>query len=99
MSEQIDNLLHEVRRFPPSAEFVANAVAPPEIYAEAKDDRLAGRVLTDMAKGLSKGPPPEVHGIVVGVSKDGTTVGEQPLPIDAKFCGGNYTGKGGSFFT
>ncbi|MBK5238467.1 MAG: AMP-binding protein, partial [Actinomycetales bacterium] len=41
MSEQIDNLLHEDRRFPPSAEFVSNAVAQPEIYAEAKEDRLA----------------------------------------------------------
>ena len=41
MSEQIDNLLHEARRFPPSAEFMANAIAKPEIYSDAKQDHLA----------------------------------------------------------
>ena len=37
----IENLLHETRRFPPSPEFVAQAVAKPELYSEAKSDRLA----------------------------------------------------------
>ena len=41
MPEQsgIENLLHESRRFPPSPEFVAQAIAKPELYAEAKSDR------------------------------------------------------------
>ncbi|MFT4235666.1 MAG: acetate--CoA ligase, partial [Microbacterium sp.] len=39
-SEQIDHLLTETRRFAPSPEFAANAVAGPELYAEAKEDRL-----------------------------------------------------------
>jgi acetyl-CoA synthetase len=37
----IDNLLHESRRFPPSADFAANAVATPALYEEAARDRLA----------------------------------------------------------
>ncbi len=42
MSENsIDSLLHEDRRFPPSAAFTAQAVAKPELYEEAKADRLA----------------------------------------------------------
>jgi acetyl-CoA synthetase len=36
----IDNLLHENRRFPPSPEFAANAVAKPELYDAAAADRL-----------------------------------------------------------
>ena len=41
MSENIDNLLHEERRFPPPADFVKNAVASDKLYKEAKKDRLA----------------------------------------------------------
>jgi acetyl-CoA synthetase len=37
----IDSLLHEERRFPPSPEFAADAIAQPEIYARANADRLA----------------------------------------------------------
>ena len=40
MSETIDSLLQEERRFPPSAEFAAQAVAKPELYERAKADRL-----------------------------------------------------------
>lgn len=40
MSVEIENLLHETRKFPPSKEFVSNAVAKPELYEEAKNDRL-----------------------------------------------------------
>jgi acetyl-CoA synthetase len=40
MSNRIDNLLHEDRRFAPSDDFAANAVANAELYAEASDDRL-----------------------------------------------------------
>ncbi|MFC5503516.1 acetate--CoA ligase [Lysinimonas soli] len=36
----IDSLLHESRRFPPSPEFVANAVATPALAAAAASDRL-----------------------------------------------------------
>ncbi|MGN6325848.1 acetate--CoA ligase [Pseudolysinimonas sp.] len=36
----IDNLLHESRRFAPTPEFVANAVAGPELYDQAARDRL-----------------------------------------------------------
>ncbi|MEN9911055.1 MAG: acetate--CoA ligase, partial [Actinomycetota bacterium] len=36
----IDSLLHEKRRFPPSADFVANAIAQPELYEAASADRL-----------------------------------------------------------
>ncbi len=42
MSEtSIDSLLHEDRRFPPSPEFAAAAVAKPELYDDAQADRLA----------------------------------------------------------
>jgi len=37
----IDSLLHEDRRFPPSPEFAAAAVAQPALYDEARADRLA----------------------------------------------------------
>jgi acetyl-CoA synthetase len=41
MSEtSIDSLLHEDRRFAPSPEFAAAAVARPELYDEARADRL-----------------------------------------------------------
>jgi len=40
MSNTIDNLLHEARRFPPSDEFAANAVANSELYERAAADRL-----------------------------------------------------------
>jgi acetyl-CoA synthetase len=37
----IDNLLHEKRRFPPTPEFAAAAIAQPDLYAAAASDRLA----------------------------------------------------------
>ena len=40
MSNTIDNLLHEARRFPPSEEFAANAIANSELYERAAADRL-----------------------------------------------------------
>ncbi|MDQ1582717.1 MAG: acetyl-CoA synthetase [Microbacteriaceae bacterium] len=40
MSNTIDNLLHETRRFAPSSEFTAQAIAKPELYAEASADRI-----------------------------------------------------------
>ncbi len=46
----IDSLLHEDRRFPPSAEFVANAVATPALAEAAASDRLA--FWADQARGL-----------------------------------------------
>ncbi len=39
--EALENLLTENRHFPPSPEFAAQANAKPEIYGEAKADRLA----------------------------------------------------------
>ncbi|NNC12970.1 acetate--CoA ligase [Planctomonas sp. JC2975] len=39
-SDTIDNLLHESRRFAPSPEFAADAVAKPALYEEAAADRL-----------------------------------------------------------
>ncbi|WP_308467974.1 acetate--CoA ligase [Rathayibacter soli] len=36
----IDNLLHEARRFPPTPEFAAQAVAGADLYERAKSDRL-----------------------------------------------------------
>ncbi|HEU4491272.1 MAG TPA: acetate--CoA ligase [Jiangellales bacterium] len=39
-SDALSNLLHEERRFPPSDEFAAQANAGPELYDEAKADRL-----------------------------------------------------------
>jgi acetyl-CoA synthetase len=41
MSTTIDTLLHEDRRFPPSEAFAANSIAKPELYEEARSDRLA----------------------------------------------------------
>jgi acetyl-CoA synthetase len=40
VAPEIENLLHETRRFAPSSEFVANAIAKPELYEKAKTDRL-----------------------------------------------------------
>ncbi|NBU23156.1 MAG: acetate--CoA ligase [Actinobacteria bacterium] len=40
VAPEISNLLHETRRFAPSSKFVANAIAKPELYQEAKTDRL-----------------------------------------------------------
>ena len=40
VEHEIENLLHEERRFEPSKEFAANAIAQPEIYERAKADRL-----------------------------------------------------------
>ena len=40
VEHEIANLLHETRRFEPSKEFVAGAIAKPELYAQAKADRL-----------------------------------------------------------
>ena len=36
----IENLGHENRKFPPSAQFVAQANAKPSLFDEAKQDRL-----------------------------------------------------------
>jgi len=41
MSSQIDHLLNETRRFEPSPEFAANAVATADLYTEAAADREA----------------------------------------------------------
>ena len=41
MSEAIENLAQESRRFPPDPEFAANAVAKADLYDEAAADRLA----------------------------------------------------------
>jgi acetyl-CoA synthetase len=40
MSDQIDTLLTESRRFPPPAEFAAQANGQPSMYLAARDDRL-----------------------------------------------------------
>ncbi len=40
MSNTIDSLLREDRSFPPPPEFVANAIAGPELYEHAQADRL-----------------------------------------------------------
>ncbi|HEY2555897.1 MAG TPA: acetate--CoA ligase [Diaminobutyricibacter sp.] len=40
MSNTIDNLLHEERRFPPTEEFAAQAVASADLYERASADRL-----------------------------------------------------------
>jgi acetyl-CoA synthetase len=40
-SEAFENLLHEERTFPPSAEFAAQANGQPELYEQAGADRLA----------------------------------------------------------
>ncbi|MCF4119607.1 acetate--CoA ligase [Antribacter sp. KLBMP9083] len=39
-SPSLENLLHETRSFPPSAEFAAQANAQPALYDDAKADRL-----------------------------------------------------------
>jgi acetyl-CoA synthetase len=40
MSVQIDHLLHETRRFPPTPEFAADSVATEALYEQAAADRL-----------------------------------------------------------
>jgi len=50
MSVKIDNLLHESRRFPPTPEFAAQAIATPKLYEDAAADRLA--FWADQARGL-----------------------------------------------
>jgi acetyl-CoA synthetase len=40
MPDNIDHLLTETRRFAPSDEFTANAVATPDLYEKAAEDRL-----------------------------------------------------------
>jgi acetyl-CoA synthetase len=40
-NDTLENLLREERRFPPSPEFAAQAVATSELYDQAADDRLA----------------------------------------------------------
>lgn len=40
MVTRIDNLMHESRRFPPTAEFIHDAVVGPEVYVAAAADRL-----------------------------------------------------------
>lgn len=40
MSNNIDNLMHEDRRFPPSAEFAAHAVGTADLYTDSAADRL-----------------------------------------------------------
>ncbi len=40
MADQLDTLLDEARRFPPSADFAARAAATQELYAAATRDRL-----------------------------------------------------------
>lgn len=40
-TSSLENLLHETRSFPPSPEFAAQANAQPELYEEARADRLA----------------------------------------------------------
>jgi acetyl-CoA synthetase len=50
MSTKIDNLLHESRRFPPTAEFAAQAIATPKLHEAAAADRL--EFWADQARGL-----------------------------------------------
>jgi acetyl-CoA synthetase len=40
LEQGFENLLHEERRFEPSKEFSASAIAQPELYGQAKVDRL-----------------------------------------------------------
>ena len=49
-SPQGGNLLHEERRFPPTPQFQAAAIAKPELYAAASADRLG--FWADQARGL-----------------------------------------------
>jgi acetyl-CoA synthetase len=49
-SPQGGNLLHEERRFPPTPEFQAAAIAKPELYAAASADRLG--FWAEQARGL-----------------------------------------------
>ena len=40
VEHEIENLLHEERRFAPNSDFVANAIAKPELYERAEANRL-----------------------------------------------------------
>ncbi len=51
----LENLSHEERRFPPSAEFAANAVATADLYDRAANDRLA--FWDDQARALTWATP------------------------------------------
>ncbi|WP_298228076.1 acetate--CoA ligase [Gryllotalpicola sp.] len=59
MADTIENLLHEARRFPPSAEFAANAVATAELYERAGEDRLG--FWADQARELLHWHTPFAH--------------------------------------
>ena len=50
-SQSLENLLHEERRFPPSEDFTANAVAKADLYDAAASDRL--EFWAEQAKRLS----------------------------------------------
>src|ERR1041385_37169 len=50
MTNQLDTLLSEQRRFPPTAEFAARSLGRPELYQKAKADRL--RFWEDEARSL-----------------------------------------------
>jgi len=50
MTDQLATLLSEQRRFPPPPEFAARAAATPELYRQAKADRL--RFWEDQARTL-----------------------------------------------
>ena len=51
VEHEIENLLHEERRFEPSKDFAANAIAQPELYEQAKANRL--EFWADQARKLS----------------------------------------------
>jgi acetyl-CoA synthetase len=50
-NEALENLSQELRRFPPSEEFAANAIASADLYDQAKADRLG--FWDDQARRLS----------------------------------------------
>jgi acetyl-CoA synthetase len=54
-NETLSNLLHEERRFPPPADFAANAVAQADLYESAAADRLA--FWDEQARALSWATP------------------------------------------
>ncbi len=54
-SQKIDSLLNEERRFPPSADFQANAIAGPELYEQAAADRLG--FWAEQSRNSSTGTP------------------------------------------
>ncbi|MFI7586300.1 acetate--CoA ligase [Spongisporangium articulatum] len=54
-NETLSNLLHEERRFPPSEEFAAHAVAKADLYEQAQADRLG--FWDEQARALSWAQP------------------------------------------